>query len=75
MKKTLTPVVAGRARRFPTRARQFEAPREDVKKHTKMKKMIASGNMSGKDSGSPFGKGVRAAYHTSSLIKTKRKKK
>jgi hypothetical protein len=46
-----------------------------MKKHTAMKKKIASGNMSGKDSGSPFGKGVRAAFHTSSMIKTKKRKK
>ena len=75
MKKSLTPVIAGRARRFPARSRQFEAPRQDVKKHTKLKKTVAMGNMSGKDSGSPFGKGVRAAYHTSSLIKTTKRRK
>lgn len=75
MKKSQTPVIAGRARRFPARSRQFEAPREDVKKYKKMKKAVAMGNMSGKDTGSPFGKGVRAAYHTSSLIKTTKKRK
>jgi hypothetical protein len=46
-----------------------------MKKHTKVKKAIAAGNMSGKDSGSPFGKSVRAAFHTSNLIKTKKRKK
>jgi hypothetical protein len=46
-----------------------------MKKHAKMKKQIAAGNMSGKDSGSPFGKGTRAAFHTSSLIKVSKKRK
>jgi hypothetical protein len=46
-----------------------------MKKMTARKKKIAAGNMSGKDSGSPFGKSVRAAYHTNTLIPTKKKKK
>ena len=40
-----------------------------------MKKKIAMGNMSGKDSGSPFGKGTRAAFHTNTLIPMKKRKK
>jgi hypothetical protein len=46
-----------------------------MKKHVAMKKKIAAGNMSGKDSGSPFGKGVRAAFHTNTMIPTKKRKK
>ena len=47
-----------------------------MKKHSAMKKKISMGNMSGgKDSGSPFGKGVKAAYHTNKLIPSKKKSK
>jgi hypothetical protein len=46
-----------------------------MKKHTAMKKKIAMGNMSGKDTGSPFGKKTRAAFHTNTLIPTKKKSK
>ena len=47
-----------------------------MKKNAKMKKKIAAGNMSGgKDSGSPFGKGVKAAYHTNKMIPSKKRKK
>ena len=46
------------------------------KKDTKTKKKIAAGNMSGaKDTGSPFGKGVKAAFSTNKMIPTKKRKK
>lgn len=46
------------------------------KKNAKMKKKIAAGNMSGaKDSGSPFGKGVKMAFGSNKMIPTKKKKK
>jgi hypothetical protein len=47
-----------------------------MKKNAKLKKKIAAGNMSGsKDSGSPFGKGVKSKFAMNKLIPTKKKKK
>ena len=43
-----------------------------MKKHTNAKKKIAAGNM-GK--GSPFGKGVKAAFSTNKMIPAKKKAK
>ena len=46
-----------------------------MKKHKAIKKKVAMGNMTPKDSGSPFGKGVKMAFGSNKMIPKKRKKK